>query len=330
MRLTFFWVILGYNGDNLSSERPYKQLFTPQSGQILSNGVHETSSCINADDSKITLSKESKTCNSKVKDERIDTIPEEKLPPDGASTSTSMENLDDVCGSPDMEKTNLQLFTTEYIPQDVDSGGISEASDVESKPETTFSDTRTTFDESENAHINLEIPIESAGVEKDLEYQAKHATATSTAESLTTSFSTLSTTVQPSTSTSTLPSVSSFDSSSASGSQMAIPLPPPIPPPPPPHSSAVRGCGDGQMKTGVMGGSKSNVSHLPFSDAIKAAASKGADMVGSYFDDEEDSGECVHVGLTGLDNLGNTCYLNSIIQCLANTRQLRDFFLGKF
>ena len=275
---------------------------------------------------------ESKTSNSKVEDERIGTISEEKLPPDGASASTAMENSGDVCGSADIEKTNLQ-FTTECIPQDVDSGGTTETSDLdsplESKPETTFSDTRTTFDESENEQINLEIPIESAGVDKDPEYHAKHATETSTAESLTTSFSTLSTTVQPSTSTSTLPSVSSFDSSSVSGSQTAIPLPPPIPPPPPPHL-AVRGCGDGQMKTGVMGGSKSNVTQLPFSDAIKAAASKGADMVGSSFDYEEDSGECDHGGLTGLENLGNTCYLNSIIQCLANTRQLRDFFLGEF
>ena len=276
---------------------------------------------------------ESKTSNSSnVDNQRTGAIPDEKLPPDGASTSTALENSGDVCGSPDMEKTNLQ-FTSECIPQDIDSGGITEMSDLESplelKSETTFRDTRTKFDESENEHINLEIPIESSGMEKGPEYQAKHATATSTAESLTTSFSTLSTTVQPSTSTSTLPSVSSFDPSSASGSQTAIPLPPPIPPPPPPHS-AVRGCGDGQMKTGVMGGSKSNVTHLPFSDAIKAAASKGAGIVGSSFDDEEDSGECVHVGLTGLDNLGNTCYLNSIIQCLANTRQLRDFFLGKF
>ena len=329
----FFWVILGCNIENRSSERPYKQLFnptTPHSEEILSNGVHETSN--NTDNFKTTLSTESKTSDSNVDNQRTSAMPDEKLPTDGASTSTEMENSGDVCRSPDMEKTDFQ-FTTECIPQDVDSGGITETSDLESplesKSETTFCDTRTAFDESENGHINLEIPIDPTGVEKGPEYQAKHATATSTAESLTTSFSTLSTTVQPSTSTSTLPLVSSFDSSSASGSQTAIPLPPPIPPPPPPHS-AVRGCGDGQMKTGVMGGSKSNVTHLPFSDAIKAAASKGAEMVGSSFDDDEDSGECVHVGITGLENLGNTCYLNSIIQCLANTRQLRDFFLGKF
>ena len=276
---------------------------------------------------------ESKTSNSKVKDERIETVPEKDLPSDCAAESMAVENSGDVCGSSDMEKTNLQ-FATEYIPQDVDSGCISESdakTPLESKPETTFSDTSTTFHESENGHthVNLENPIESGGVEKNPEYQVKHATATSTAESLTTSFSTLSSTVQPSTSTSTLPSVSAFDSSTASGNQMAIPLPPPIPPPPPPHSSGLRGCGDGQMKAGVMGGSKSNVTHLPFSDAIKAAASKGTDVVAHSYDDEDDSGECVYVGLTGLENLGNTCYLNSIVQCLANTRQLRDFFLGK-
>ncbi|OQV26184.1 Ubiquitin carboxyl-terminal hydrolase 19 [Hypsibius exemplaris] len=32
-------------------------------------------------------------------------------------------------------------------------------------------------------------------------------------------------------------------------------------------------------------------------------------------------------GLTGLNNLGNSCYLNSVVQCLANTRELRDYFL---
>jgi ubiquitin carboxyl-terminal hydrolase 2/21 len=32
-------------------------------------------------------------------------------------------------------------------------------------------------------------------------------------------------------------------------------------------------------------------------------------------------------GLCGLDNLGNTCYLNSIVQCLAHTQWLRDFIL---
>lgn len=32
--------------------------------------------------------------------------------------------------------------------------------------------------------------------------------------------------------------------------------------------------------------------------------------------------------MVGLRNLGNTCYLNASIQCLSNSRLLREYFTG--
>jgi hypothetical protein len=37
----------------------------------------------------------------------------------------------------------------------------------------------------------------------------------------------------------------------------------------------------------------------------------------------------VHPGLTGIRNLGNTCFMNSIIQCLNNTKELKEYFLSE-
>lgn len=41
--------------------------------------------------------------------------------------------------------------------------------------------------------------------------------------------------------------------------------------------------------------------------------------------ENEESGGCR--GVTGIYNMGNTCYMNSAIQCLSNTKPLTEYFM---
>lgn len=91
-------------------------------------------------------------------------------------------------------------------------------------------------------------------------------------------------------------------------------------PPPPPTPVSI--------STGVMGGSKS-----PYNGVRLIGDGQSSDGVASVASGHERDGSkgtigSINSGYTGLENLGNTCYLNSIVQCLVNTRKLRDYFLG--
>ncbi|OPJ68242.1 ubiquitin carboxyl-terminal hydrolase 2 isoform X1 [Patagioenas fasciata] len=102
------------------------------------------------------------------------------------------------------------------------------------------------------------------------------------------------------------------------------------------HSDYVRGYLDGY-------GRKNSSSNLPTSPLSPSQAGLGSALPPSGTrcssqPCERNDGYCdvaardpmsskAVQGLTGLRNLGNTCFMNSILQCLSNTKELRDYCL---
>ncbi|KAI3412465.1 Ubiquitin carboxyl-terminal hydrolase [Psidium guajava] len=75
---------------------------------------------------------------------------------------------------------------------------------------------------------------------------------------------------------------------------------------------------------------------LPYCNGTNSITINGSMCNGSsdsfriYTSSAYQSSEAGSLGLTGLQNLGNTCFMNSSLQCLAHTPKLVDYFLGDF
>ncbi|UJR15384.1 hypothetical protein I4U23_002332 [Adineta vaga] len=87
-------------------------------------------------------------------------------------------------------------------------------------------------------------------------------------------------------------------------SSKAIPLPPPPPPPPPTSSSTTRP-------------SDKYPSALAFASSIQQKNPSIPSTISTS----------ASLGFTGIHNPANSCFMNAAVQCLSNTRELRDYFL---
>ncbi|KAK3877709.1 hypothetical protein Pcinc_017596 [Petrolisthes cinctipes] len=72
----------------------------------------------------------------------------------------------------------------------------------------------------------------------------------------------------------------------------------------------------------------------PVSKGMRGSSSSFSTSSSSSSSSSSSTGGCegpvtpvVPRGTTGLENIGNTCFMNSVLQCLANTQELREYFL---
>jgi len=78
----------------------------------------------------------------------------------------------------------------------------------------------------------------------------------------------------------------------------------------------------------LLHGVNPRLASLVKSDNLANFVSLVSDNKESDSDSDSDS-EYLPIGCVGLKNLGNTCYINSILQCLSHTNEFREFILCK-
>ncbi|KAH8832704.1 hypothetical protein DL96DRAFT_1583058 [Flagelloscypha sp. PMI_526] len=66
----------------------------------------------------------------------------------------------------------------------------------------------------------------------------------------------------------------------------------------------------------------------PSSTAITSSKSAMTSTMSSYFKTPRTISQPIDPGTLGLGNLGNTCFMNSALQCLAHNQELTDYFLS--